>query len=223
MAETAMAGALAKAGYDASSDTLYAEIACELRKKSPAHVIAWLALKALKPEVRTAIARLCVRFMQADMKLPEGGHGKIVAQPSYAPDRQSDSGHRPVDTHEQSAAENGAGHPQNEAHAPSARPVLPEQKPMSEATLRGRANAAKVIAVTVLDTYRLSNGQVFGELYWSSLNRIRNASMRDAALCRLALNHTVPPDPDNTKVRDVLKVEDFQRMIQRAAEAADAM
>lgn len=75
-------------------------------------------------------------------------------------------------------------------------------------------------ALTVLDTYKLANGMVIGQLRFGQLEGLRTHSLRDAMLIRQIQKHCVA-DPE-TKVKDALKADDLQRMIQKAAELADA-
>jgi hypothetical protein len=138
----------------------------------------------------------------------EGEGGQSVHEPLFldaSPPSPNDSsgGHDGVDT--------------LRGDAPAA--VAPKELPASAIAARGAS--AKVIAVTVLDTFRLSNGVAIGDVYWGSLHRLRNASARDAALLRQLINLGVA-DPQK-KVRDIVSVEQMQLMIQKAAELADAM
>lgn len=100
-------------------------------------------------------------------------------------------------------------------------PAAVAPKELSPAAIAARGASAKVIALTILDTHRLSNGVAIGDVYWGSLHRLRSASARDAALLRQLINIGVA-DP-HQKVRDVVTVEQMQLMIQKAAEIADAM
>lgn len=160
--------------------------------------------------------------------LPGEGQIQIDARQQPAQPRQSvegEGGHKKSDPHVKSASppsphDGSGGHSARDAQiwvAPAA--VTPKELPASAVAARGAS--AKVIAVTVLDTFRLSNGVAIGDVYWGSLHRLRNASARDAALLRQLLNLGIA-DP-NKKVRDIVSVEQMQIMIQKAAELADAM
>jgi hypothetical protein len=116
--------------------------------------------------------------------------------------------------------DSSGGHvlPDNQvACAPAA--VTPRE--LSSAAIAARGASAKVVALTILDTHRLSNGVAIGDVYWGSLHRLRSASARDAALLRQLINMGIA-DP-HKKVREVVTVQQMQLMIQKAAEIADAM
>lgn len=106
------------------------------------------------------------------------------------------------------------------SHFERASLALPPQRARTNAE---RSTALMVIgqaALTVMDTYRLSNGVVIGDVRWGSLHRLRAASARDAALLRLLINYGQADA--NAKVRDIVNLGDFERMLQKSAEMADA-
>ena len=72
---------------------------------------------------------------------------------------------------------------------------------------------------SVFDSYHTRQGPV-GDLIWSTLPRLASQNAREAALLNLIYQHATPANP-NARVRDVLKIEDLQRMIQKAAEIAN--
>lgn len=160
--------------------------------------------------------------------LPGEGQIQIDARQQPAQPRQSvegEGGQKTLDPRVKSASppsphDGSGGHSARDAQiwvAPAA--VTPKELPASAVAARGAS--AKVIAVTVLDTFRLSNGVAIGDVYWGSLHRLRNASARDAALLLQLLNLGIADA--NKKVRDIVSVEQMQIMIQKAAELADAM
>lgn len=79
-----------------------------------------------------------------------------------------------------------------------------------------------VIALTAFDTDRLSNGQIIGRLWHSSLPRLERQSAYENALLQLLMNYGVPPKGD-MQLKDYIPVEHYQRMKQKAAELTHAM
>jgi hypothetical protein len=69
---------------------------------------------------------------------------------------------------------------------------------------------------TIYDTFRTRDGPL-GDLRWSSLPRLIRDNTHEAALLKLIYDHCIPSDP-NARVRDVIKIEDLQRMVQKATE-----
>ena len=169
-----------------------------------------------------------VRAPSPSAGLPGQGHPSIDAQKGDAQPRQS--------------LEGGGSQNADDAQCPVASPPSPQDsgggyraieyqdgvapdavapKELSASAIAARGASAKVIALTILDTHRLSNGVAIGDVYWGSLHRLRSASARDTALLRQLINIGVG-DP-HKKVRDIVSVEQMQLMIQKAAEIVDAM
>lgn len=113
---------------------------------------------------------------------------------------------------------NGAGQSNRAVKAVMHLP-RPVQPPVPPSAYR---EAAKLAAASVLDSYKLRNGRAIGDLTLGELEPLRAANNREAAVIRqvqkLAGNATM-----NQLVRDVIRVADLERAIQRAAEVADAM
>lgn len=147
-----------------------------------------------------------VRADMAPKSLPGKGQVVIAAQSSDAQARQSQ--------------DDGGGQSAIETQIDGASPVVADIPPARRAVAR-RAATAIAAELTVMDTFRLSNGAAIGEIYWGSLHRLRAQSARDAALLRILMNYG-NADP-HAKVRDVISVEQLQRAIQMSAEIADAM
>ena len=160
--------------------------------------------------------------------LPGEGQIQIDARQQPAQPRQSVEGEGGQKSHDDhvilasppSPNDSSGGQGRHSAQRSSA-PAAVTLKELPASAIAARGVSAKVIAVTVLDTFRLSNGVAIGDVYWGSLHRLRNASARDAALLRQLLNLGIADA--NKKVRDIVSVEQMQIMIQKAAELADAM
>ncbi|MCW5695808.1 MAG: hypothetical protein KIS96_03625 [Bauldia sp.] len=76
-------------------------------------------------------------------------------------------------------------------------------------------------AKTVLDTWRIRDGRAIGDVTFAELESLRLENAQEASILRQIKNHIANADP-SAKVRDLIKAEQFQRFIQRAAEVADA-
>lgn len=110
----------------------------------------------------------------------------------------------------------GTGQIFDEYQSPAAGPV----REPSASQRAAAASVANAIAVTVLDTYRVRDGRAIGDVRFGELERLRSANAQEASLIRQIQRHAVA-DHDQ-RVRDVVKAEELNRMIQRAAEVADA-
>jgi hypothetical protein len=86
--------------------------------------------------------------------------------------------------------------------------------------LAAAAAVAKSVALTILDTYRIRDGRAIGDVRFGELEHLRSANAMEASLIRQIQRHATASH--DARVRDVVKAKDLQRMIQRAAEVADA-
>lgn len=111
---------------------------------------------------------------------------------------------------------------QGPGHTPAAAKALPHAPaPLSPIDRDARRGVAVIIAKSVLDTHRLLDGTPIGDVAWSSLDRRIAAGGRETALLKLIRSSGVPPDA-NAPVRAIVTAHALQRMIQKAAEIADA-
>jgi hypothetical protein len=85
---------------------------------------------------------------------------------------------------------------------------------------KAAAQTAEVINITILDTYKLLDGRLLRDIRIGELESIRNLSSRQAAVIR-QIQRIGVADP-NALVGDVINAEQLNRMLQRAAEVADA-
>lgn len=115
------------------------------------------------------------------------------------------------------AAPANGSRPQEQAtHMLTARPV---REPSAE----DRAAASRVatsIALTVFDSFKVRDGRAIGDVRYGELRRMMSANATEAAVIRQILDHG--DAPHDARVRDIIKTEQLQRMIQRAAEMVDA-
>jgi len=83
------------------------------------------------------------------------------------------------------------------------------------------AMQARKELTTIMDTYLTRDGIPIGDVQWSALPRIAITNQREAVLCKMIYEHGTPADP-NARVRDILKVDELQRMMQKSTELAHA-
>jgi len=85
---------------------------------------------------------------------------------------------------------------------------------------KAAAIAANVVSLTVLDTYRLLDGRLLKDVRIGELESIRTASSQQASIIRQIQRLGIADH--SALVGDIIKPEQLQRMLQRAAEVADA-
>ena len=95
-------------------------------------------------------------------------------------------------------------------------PTEGQRKAMAKAA----AQTAEVINITILDTYRLLDGRLLKDVRVGELEGIRAGSSQQAALIRQIQRMGIADS--NALVGDIIKPDQLQRMLQRAAEVADA-
>jgi hypothetical protein len=128
----------------------------------------------------------------------------------------------------------GGHHPQDDRKgiaAPPANVSRPQEhahhmltaRPVREPSAQDRAAGARValtVAVTVFDSFKVRDGRGIGDVRFGELRRMMNTNAREAAVIRQILEHG--DAPHDAQVRDIIKTDHLQRMIQRAAEIVDA-
>jgi hypothetical protein len=93
----------------------------------------------------------------------------------------------------------------------------------SEPSLQQRKIAfenSRRLAVTILDTFRVRDGRPIGDVRFGEVERLRAANAIEASI--FAQIKEFANAPHAAKIRDIIKPSQFQRIHQRAAEAADA-
>jgi hypothetical protein len=98
--------------------------------------------------------------------------------------------------------------------------VSPTVREPTAGQRKATAIAANVVSLTVLDTYRLLDGRLLKDVRVGELEGIRAASSYQAAVIRQIQRLGVANH--DALVGDIIKSEQLQRMLQRAAEVADA-
>lgn len=235
---TALAAALNKAGVNTDQARLWRTVCDFLAEtKGNEHLAAGKLASAIHHDMglRFEVSRIVTAQINADRNRfsPKGEASGQLARDTHVAaaarkvegegDQDMSAGYgqaRPISS--PSSEHDGKGHPSDDAQHTTARPVVPSPQSAKtiEAVRKARSEAAKLITLTVLDTDRLMNGDIIGRIKWGSLPRLRARSAYEAALLQLIINHGVA-DP-HAEVRDVLKVEVYQRMKQKAAEIANA-
>lgn len=200
MAKTAMAAAFERVGIDKAGMTLHAQVVTYAKSggtEERAIEIARQVFASLAGQRLSAAAQQSHEDAagQSDIVDSQGHH----ARPS-SPDR-------------------GSGDPR--AHADKARNTLsPTVREPTAGQRKAAAIAANVVSLTVLDTYRLLDGRLLKDVRIGELEHIRTASTQQAALIRQIQRLGIADH--SALVGDIIKPEQLQRMLQRAAEVADA-
>lgn len=104
--------------------------------------------------------------------------------------------------------------------ADKAIPSVP--RPVSPLYLAAARRGAQQIALTVLDSYRVRDGRAIGDLTFGELVAMRGANIREASVLKQIKNHVANAE-SNLRVRDAIKPDVLEKMIQRAAEVEDAL
>lgn len=94
-------------------------------------------------------------------------------------------------------------------------------RPVSAAYIEAAKVGAKKIALTVLDSFKVRDGRAIGDLIFGELEGLRLGNAMEASIIRQIQRHAANV-PGNAKVRDVIKADELERIIQRGAEVADA-
>ena len=93
--------------------------------------------------------------------------------------------------------------------------------PVSRTYVEAMKANATVVAKSVFDSFKIRDGRAIGDLTFGEIDRIRTTNVREAAVLRQVQKHCAYAEP-GAKVRDLVKREDMERFVQRAAEVADA-
>jgi hypothetical protein len=217
--DTAIAAALARAGMNTAECRLRI-IATEVLKKHHGNVER--AVKTFEREIDgdRGLIREALRFYLDRYRLLVGDHPISETHAPLVAGQQSNGGRGPRSSDDPrnvaaSAAGGGAGQFGRDAQGPVVRPVR-------EPSHVERAAAATVAnrIVTVLDSFRVRDGRAIGDVRIGELEGLRAANAMEASLIRQIQRHAVA-DHD-ARVRDVIKPDDLQIMIQKASEVADA-
>lgn len=105
----------------------------------------------------------------------------------------------------------------------SSAPHVMSVRPVREPSIHDRAAAgriARTITLTIFDSFKVRDGRGIGDVRWGQLKSLRSTDLMSASVIDQLMKHTQAPH--DTRVRDAVKASDLQRMIQRAAEVADA-
>lgn len=244
MTQTAISNAMKRAGFNTTEYELR-QVAQDVLKKHHRNIDRAVPtfLKSLseKRALMEAALKIVLRQFDKEMHgLPDGGQVRGATQLVNAPARQSNgTGQWRRDAHSQPAGAgngsgqlvsdtrhatagtkantNGAGLSTGAHHATIVRPV---REP--SASYRAIAKASmQAEAKTILDTYKVRDGRAIGDVRYGEIERMRTEDAMAASVWR-QIQRAHPNAPHDMKVRDIVKIEELQRMIQKAAEVADA-
>jgi len=210
---TALAAAFAKAGMNAAEARLRGLAADALKKHHRNIGRALPTFEAAIDDDPDLIRAALLHYLCRVDAEAVAGQTSFDPQRSHAGDR-----HPPLANQNSGAvaARNGAGHFGQDTPAFAARPVR-EPSPQERAIA---GTAAARLALTILDTFRVRDGRPIGDVRYGELDRLRGLNAMEAAVIRQIQDHAKAPH--DARVRDVVKATDLNRMIQKAAEIADA-
>jgi hypothetical protein len=201
--ETALGAAMSRAGLNTTELRLRSIAADALRKHHrniPRALDTFERSVEDDPElIREALLQYLCRF-DADMSFPGQNSGDNRPPPAGA-------GH---------TVARGVG---QQADGPRNQFARPAREP-SPAHRAAAAAVARSVAITVLDTFMVRDGRAIGDVRYGELQRMMSTNAVEAAVIRQILDHGKAAH--DARVRDVVKVDDLQKFIQRAAEIVDA-
>ncbi|MER9875609.1 hypothetical protein [Mesorhizobium sp. M0195] len=94
-------------------------------------------------------------------------------------------------------------------------------RPVSPSYLASAKAGSRLVAMTILDSFKVRDGRPIGDVPWSSLDRLIAADRHSAAFLTLIRDRGVPADR-NAPIRQLVSVAEAQRLLQQAAEMIDA-
>lgn len=81
------------------------------------------------------------------------------------------------------------------------------------------ASVQKTMKKTLLDTYKVLDGRILGDITYGELGSLAAKSVKDGALLKMLRDRVSNTDPA-TKVRDIVKPKDLERMVKDAERIA---
>ena len=194
--ETLIASKLRKAGLD-TNEYLLRQIATECLKKTHGNVQR--ALPKFAKELAENLGVLAFALAPVLQR--------------YATEM---SGPATGDTHRATAAQADGG--RSLAGTQNFRAPVREPSPAQRAS---SARVATQLAMTILDSYKVRDGRAIGDVRYGEIEHLRNQDAMAASIWR-QIQRAHPNAPHDMAIREIVKAEELQRMIQRAAEVADA-
>ena len=201
MAKTAMAAAFERVGIDKAGMTLHAQVVTYAKSGGTEE----RALEIVRQVFASLAGQRLNAAAQQSHEDAAGHHPVATTGPS--------GGARPSSPNRGSGSQSlGAKHG-HDASRPTVREPTAGQR-------KAAAIAANVVSLTVLDTYRLLDGRLLKDVRIGELETIRTASSQQASIIRQIQRLGIADH--SALVGDIIKPEQLQRMLQRAAEVADA-
>lgn len=156
---------------------------------------------------------------EAESSLPATASERVPTPPSQNASSGADA-HVPQGL--KAPSPEGATERDGRGFVPTAgKAVHPVPRPVAASYVSAMKANASTIARTVFDSFKVRDGRPIGDVTFGELGALLSENTREAAVVRQIMKHVSYADP-STKVRDVVKQADLERMIQRAAEVADA-
>ena len=236
-ANTALAQAFEKVGYDTSKDEFHVACVAALQRSGADPFRA-----QNDSRLRDALIRYLTSISQ-DMRKPQsGGQRGLDAQDQRAPAQrptqpdgdkgQSHSDARPIVAPPSGTHRDGAGHSASDAQLTDARPAREPSVPKRGLAAMEQMAGIKKLCIydTFMITLRQGGRQAIGEVHHKSLGRLARAAekrgwvgSREAELLRLLDGKvkTFAHVPEDAKVRDIFKDDDVADLIGQATAVAD--
>lgn len=226
---TALAEAFEKSGYNTAEDELYAmAVECIRVLGDQGHVERAAALLRDRasefPRLQREIWRQYISMVKADMHGSdfEFGGRRRNSLPAYDNEGQiSNVGEAISPVPYSSPMRDGADQTvyADEAEPFMLAPVAHGPSP-SKATLNIARSIANQAAITILDTI-LIDGKPLGDWTFGECQELGAAHVRNGHILLAIGRHYANIDP-RERVRDHMKIEEVQKIVQAAAETADA-
>lgn len=121
-----------------------------------------------------------------------------------------------------SSAEESGPAAELKPNASAAEEARASRTPKSSVAKRGAEAIASVQGTmkrTLLDTYRVLDGRILGDILYGDLTSLAVAGVKEGALAKMIRDHVANADP-STKVRDIVKPRDLEKMIKQAEKIA---
>lgn len=93
--------------------------------------------------------------------------------------------------------------------------------PVSPSYIGAARKASVQVARSILDSYKVRDGRSIGDVTFGELDKMRRDGLMDASLFMQLQRHAANATP-NQKVRDIVNADTLNRMVQKAAEVAEA-
>jgi hypothetical protein len=231
---TAMASAMKAAGMKTGHSALYVMAVDALKKRGRNPVFALEEFVAALTDGAEAVVELmgghgavrsaALGYLQsraAEMN-GAGGRSRLDDLTGNAPSAKTTAGQpkgAALGHHARPSSTNrsGGGRPFIDAQTPHAAPA----REPSSADRKAAAVVALSAARTVLDSFKIRDGRSIGDVTWKEVATLRATNAREASVLGQIQKRVAHADGD-ARIRDLIGADELARIVQKAAEVADA-